>query len=107
MYYYELTLDDNKTILIEAADPIEDDSFYEEVSTKKVKKHVDTFNNLYSPVFAYIKKIGETIDMMTEVPDEIGVEFSVKLSGDTGVIIAKAGAEASATIKLTWKKEKK
>ena len=44
---------------------------------------------------------------MTEIPDEIELEFSVKFSADAGVIIAKAGAEASATITLTWKKEKR
>ena len=104
MNYYELSLDNDLKILIEA-DDTENNDFYEDVSKKdRIISHSTTFDSLYSPVFAYIKKVDETLQMMTDVPDEIELEFSVKLSTEAGVIITKAGAEATATIKLTWKK---
>jgi hypothetical protein len=37
--------------------------------------------------------------------DEIGVEFGIKLSAKTGVILASADAEANFTVTLTWKRE--
>ena len=38
-------------------------------------------------------------------PDECGVEFGLKLGGETGVIVAKGTAEVNFVVKLTWRKE--
>jgi hypothetical protein len=37
-------------------------------------------------------------------PDECGVEFGLKLGGETGVIVAKGTAEVNFLVKLTWRK---
>jgi len=38
----------------------------------------------------------------TEGPSEVTVEFSVKLSAESGVIIARTGGEANFRIGLRW-----
>lgn len=38
-------------------------------------------------------------------PDKIEVEFGVKLNAESGVVIAKAAAEGSIKLKLTWEKK--
>jgi Trypsin-co-occurring domain 1 len=38
-------------------------------------------------------------------PDEVNIEFAVKLSADANVIIARTGAEANFTISLRWTRE--
>ncbi|MGH7847309.1 MAG: CU044_2847 family protein [Candidatus Binatia bacterium] len=40
---------------------------------------------------------------LSEPPDEIEVEFGIKLNADVGVILASAGAEANYTVTLTWR----
>jgi hypothetical protein len=35
-------------------------------------------------------------------PDEVAVEFGVVLSAETGVVIAKGGAEAHFTVTMSW-----
>jgi len=40
-------------------------------------------------------------------PDEINLEFGVKLDGKVGAILASAGTEANFKVSLTWKNEKK
>ncbi|MFF0573250.1 CU044_2847 family protein [Streptosporangium saharense] len=35
-------------------------------------------------------------------PDQIEIEFGVKLNAETGALIAKASTEGQLTIKLTW-----
>lgn len=40
-------------------------------------------------------------------PDEIEVEFGLKLSAEAGAIVAAAGAEANYKVTLTWKREEK
>ena len=37
-------------------------------------------------------------------PDETTVEFGVKLSAETGAVIAKAATEANFTVSLKWKR---
>jgi hypothetical protein len=41
---------------------------------------------------------------LAKPPDELGVEFGVKLNAETGAIIAKASTEANFTITLKWKR---
>jgi hypothetical protein len=36
-------------------------------------------------------------------PDEIEVQFGLKLSGELGAVLAKTGAEGNFSITLTWK----
>jgi hypothetical protein len=41
---------------------------------------------------------------LAEPPDEVAVEFGVKMSAETGAVIAKASTEANFKISLSWKK---
>jgi Trypsin-co-occurring domain 1 len=36
-------------------------------------------------------------------PDEVGMEVGLKVGGETGLIFAKGTAEATFTVKLTWR----
>jgi hypothetical protein len=40
-------------------------------------------------------------------PDEVEVEFGLKLSAEAGAFIASAGTEANFTVKLTWEREER
>lgn len=42
---------------------------------------------------------------VAEPPDEIDIEFGVKLSADLGAIIARTGGEANFKISLRWRRE--
>lgn len=49
----------------------------------------------------------EGIGDLAKAPDEINVEFGVKLGGKLGAFIASAETEATIKVSLTWKKESK
>jgi hypothetical protein len=50
----------------------------------------------------FIKKVRD----MPDPPDEVEVAFGLKATGEMGnFAVAKAGAEANYTVKLTWKRE--
>ena len=45
---------------------------------------------------------------LSDPPDEVEATFGLKATGELGnFAVAKAGAEANYTIKMTWKQEKK
>lgn len=50
--------------------------------------------------------IEEALDLLTDLikkPNETEIEFGIKMDAAAGAIFAKAGAEATFNIKLTWK----
>jgi Trypsin-co-occurring domain 1 len=40
---------------------------------------------------------------LAEHPDEISVEFGIKLNATAGAVVASAGVEANYVVKLVWK----
>jgi hypothetical protein len=40
---------------------------------------------------------------LAERPDEISVEFGIKLNATVGAVVASGGIEANYTVKLVWK----
>jgi hypothetical protein len=53
-----------------------------------------------------VRGIVEQLRAATDWADEVEVEFAVKLSADSNVIIARAGAEANFRIALRWSRER-
>jgi hypothetical protein len=62
----------------------------------------------YEEALDKIKGAAETIitkmRALPDSPDEISVDFGIKLSADIGAILASTSAEAQFTLHLTWKR---
>jgi len=58
-----------------------------------------------------VKKLGASIitrlRAMEDSPDEIEVEFGLKMTAEAGVVVAAAGVEANYKVTLTWKQGKR
>jgi hypothetical protein len=52
-----------------------------------------------------VKGIVSELRAAADRPDEVEVEFGVKISADSNVIIARAGGEANFRIALRWSRE--
>ena len=61
-----------------------------------------SFEAALGPVQAAAEAFVATLRNLTERPDEIGVEFAVKLSAKAGAIIAATDAEANFQVTLKW-----
>jgi Trypsin-co-occurring domain 1 len=64
-----------------------------------------TFESALQTVRCAAEGILHQLRSLAEPPDEVAVEFGVKMSAETGAIIAKASTEANFKINLTWKKQ--
>jgi hypothetical protein len=56
------------------------------------------------------KKAVKTIQAIpvSERPDKVEFQFGIKMTGEAGALVAKAGAEAAITVTMTWEhKDKK
>jgi hypothetical protein len=110
--YIQYTTEDGAIILVEATvEPDEDQSGVVRAGLKEkagetIIQAKTTFEEGLETVRhnakVFIKKVRE----MPDPPDEVEVAFGLKATGEVGnFAVAKAGAEANYTVKLTWKRE--
>ena len=98
----EYPLKDGSSIVVEVDEPVE--GGVERVARpgemiEKAKQNFETVLEMIKPTAAAIIT---TLRDLSESPDEIGVEFGIKLSAASGVVLASAGAEANYKVTLKW-----
>ena len=64
----------------------------------------NTFEAALENVRAAAEGILNELRSLAQPPDEVAVEFGVKMSAESGAIIAKLTGEANFKINLMWKK---
>ena len=63
-----------------------------------------TIKEALAPVSAIIQDVRKSIAGKDMAPDELEVEFGIKLTAEAGIIISKIGTEATLNLKASWKK---
>ena len=71
-----------------------------------VVKANDTFETALDRIRSAAESMLHRLTSLTEPPDELAIEFGVKLNAETGAVIAKAATEANFTINLKWTRAK-
>ena len=64
----------------------------------------DTSEDALDKIKPAAQAIIDKLRALHDAPDEIGVEFGIKLSAEVGAFIASAGVEANYTVTLKWTK---
>lgn len=64
-----------------------------------------TFEQATAAVTPAARSLIARIRSMADPPDEVGVEFGVQLSAQTGAFIASVAAEANFKVSLTWRRQ--
>lgn len=49
--------------------------------------------------------VRKTVEELPKRPSHVEIAFGLKLDAQAGALLAKAGAEASINVKLTWEKD--
>jgi len=73
-------------------------------ATEVIARANDTFEAALDKVRDAAEAMVDRLCSLTRPPDEMEVEFGVKLSAEAGAVIAKAATEANFTISLKWNK---
>ena len=101
----EFPLEDGSTIVVEV-DESEPEGGTVRVSRpgELAEKAQMTFEEALNRIRPAAEGIVARLRGLHDPPDQVAVEFGLKLSAQAGAIVAAAGAEASYTISLTWKR---
>ena len=101
----EFRLKDGSAIMVEVDEPKSEGGtvrgLHAGTVTDKAKETFETALEKIKPAAAAI--ITKLRDL-SEAPDEIGVEFGIKLSAEAGAFVASTGAEANFKVTLIWKR---
>jgi len=71
------------------------------------EKAHQTFEAALDKIRPAAQTIIKKLRSLHDAPDEIEVEFGLKLSAEAGAIIAAGGVGANYTVTLKWKREEK
>jgi hypothetical protein len=69
-----------------------------------VEKSDKTFEDATAAVTPAARSLIARLRSMDDAPDEVGIEFGVQLSAQTGAFIASMGAEANFKVTMTWRR---
>ncbi len=100
----EFPLEDGSSIVVEVeeAEP-EGGMVYAGTRPGAVaEKATQTFEAALEKVKPAANTIIAKLRGLSDPPDEIEVEFGLKMNADTGAIVASAGVEANYKVTLTW-----
>jgi hypothetical protein len=102
----EYELEDGGTILVEVN--IADDYAVDELVPaappgELVRKAEQTLDEALGSVRRVAAKVVAQVRGLADSPDEVAVEFGVKLTGGVNVVVASGGAESNINVTLTWK----
>lgn len=99
----EFPLEDGGTILVEIDEPDGAGKTERVARAKKtIEKAKQSFEKALDNVEPAANAVISKLKGLIEQPDEIGVEFGIKLSMESGVVIASAGIEANFKVTLKW-----
>lgn len=73
--------------------------------TELISESSQTFETALASVKQAAEALVDRLCDLAKPPDELTVEFGVKLSAETGALIAKASTDANFTITLKWKRD--
>ncbi len=101
----EFPLDHGGSVLVEVTDPapgpvmrgLKDSTALLEQADKSFEAATATIPRAARSLISRLRSI-------EEAPDEIGIEFGVQLSAQTGAFIASVAAEANFKVSMTWRR---
>jgi len=103
----EFELEDGGTLLVEVDEP-ERGRGAVPAGRGRRRGEPGKADEKFETVLAKIKPVGTAliakIRELADPPDEVGVEFGLKLNATAGVVVASAATEANFKVSLTWKR---
>ena len=103
----EFPLEDGTSILVEVEENEAGGVIKAARAGDTVEKASKTFEQAMDKVRPAASAIIAKIRGLHDAPDEVEVQFGLKLSAEAGAFVAAAGVDANYAVTLKWKKEEK
>lgn len=101
----EFELEEGGSILVEVEASEETGMVQAKRGGEVVQRAQQTFEEAMDKVRPAAQAIIHKLRALHDPPDEIEVEFGLKMDAKAGALVAAAGVEANYKVTLTWKRE--
>lgn len=98
----QFPLEDGTSILVEVEEPETEGIVRAGRGGELIEKVQYTFEEALNQIKPAAETIIEKLRDLSSAPDQIEVEFGVKLSAEAGIFFASASTEANFVITLSW-----
>jgi hypothetical protein len=105
----EFRLENNTTILVEVDEPLDSyDTDNNDIprgvgASELAEKAQQTFETAISKIRPLAAAVIGKLRELQDSPEQVSVEFGIKLSAASGVVLASSAIEANFKISATWK----
>ena len=103
----EVPLEDGSTITVETDEPPTAGAVRGSRASEVAEKAKETFEASLERIKPVAAGIIAKLRELGDRPEQVGVEFGIKLNAAAGVVLASSGVEANFKVTLTWKLEQK
>ena len=104
----EFPLEDGTTVLVESDEAESKGPVVRGVGAREItEKAEQTFETALSRIKPAAAAVIAKLRDLSDPPEQVGIEFGIKLGAKAGAFITSADAEATFKITLTWKRESK
>jgi hypothetical protein len=100
--FVEVQLPDGASLVVEAAEEPSDDVVRAGYAHEVAADVAESFEAAMERVRHAASVVFERMRSIDHRPDEMSVEFAIKLGAQAGVVIAKTAVEANLTVRLHW-----
>jgi Trypsin-co-occurring domain 1 len=101
----EFPLDHGGSVLVEVTDPVAGPVMRGlKDSTALVQQADKTFEAATAAITPAARSLISRLRSIEDAPDEIGIEFGLQLSAQSGAFIASVAAEANFKVSMTWRR---
>jgi hypothetical protein len=101
----EFPLDDGSSILVEVDEPETEGTVRAARPGEVAETARQTFEGALEKIKPAAIAIISKLRDVSDPPDQIGVEFGIKLNANAGAVIASAGVEANYKVTLSWNRK--
>jgi hypothetical protein len=105
-YLIEFPTEGDSPILVEVDEPEPEGGMVQAARPGQISKASQTFEAALERIKPAAGTIIAKLRSLADPPDEIDVEFGLKLSVEAGAFIASTGTEANLKVRLNWKRRK-
>lgn len=105
-YLIEFPTEGDSSILVEVDEPEPEGGMVQAARSGEISKASQTFEAALERIKPAAGTIIAKLRSLADPPDEIDVEFGLKLSVEAGAFIASTGTEANLKVRLNWKRRK-
>jgi hypothetical protein len=102
----EFPLDEGGTVLVEVEEPSQGPVMrgFGKDQPSLVEKVDKTFEDATAAVTPAARSLIARLRSIDDPPDEVGIEFGVQLSAQSGAFVASVAAEANFKVSMTWRR---